>query len=157
MGRGNKMDRKEELMKRTINLAISTIKKGNTPFGAIVVKDGEIIAEAVNETTSSTDPTAHAELLAIRKAAKKLGRNDLSDCELYASGEPCTMCLSAIYYTGIKKVYVAYFQEEANQYGLGNPYVREQIKLSNEERDLKYIPLLPKDVEHPYERWKENN
>lgn|SRR5690606_6338008 len=151
------MGRKEELMKRTIELAISAIEKGNTPFGAIVVKDGEIIAEAANETTSSTDPTAHAELSAIRKAAKTLGRNDLSDCELYASGEPCTMCLSAIYYTGIKRVYVAYFQDEANKYGLGNPYVREQIKLSNEERDIKYIPLLPEGVKHPYECWKNNN
>lgn len=151
------MNRNEELMKRTIQLAISTIEKGNTPFGAIVTKDGKIVAEAVNETTSSTDPTAHAELVAIRKAAKKLGRNDLSDCELYASGEPCTMCLSAIYYTGIKKVYVAYFQEEATAYGLGNPYVRKQIALSNEERDIKYIPLLPENIEHPYKLWEENN
>lgn len=149
------MNINEELMKRTIQLAISTMDEGNTPFGAIIVKDGEIIAEAVNETTSSTDPTAHAELLAIRKAAKKLGSNDLSGCELYASGEPCTMCLSAIYFTGIKKVYVAYFQEEATEYGLGNPYVRKQLALSNEERDIKYIPLLPKNVEHPYELWKE--
>lgn len=142
------------IMKRTIELAIKTIDDGNTPFGAIVTKNGEIIAEAVNETTSSNDPTAHAEMLAIRKAAKVLKRNDLSDCELYASGEPCTMCLSAIYFTGIKKVYVAYEQEEATKYGLGNPYVREQLTLSNDERDIRYIALRPEGVPHPYKQWK---
>src|SRR5690625_3654636 len=107
---------KEEIMKKTIEIAISTIKAGNTPFGAIITKDGEIVAEAVNEVSSRTDLTAHAELSAIRKATKKLGRINLAGCELYASGEPCTMCLTAIYYAGIKKVYVAYSQEEAALY-----------------------------------------
>src|SRR5690625_672260 len=145
---------KEEMMKRTIELAISTIKDGNTPFGSIVTKDGEIISEAVNKITSEQDPTAHAELLAIQKATKKLGRSDLSDCELYASGEPCTMCLSAIYFAGIKEVYVAYPQEEATKYGFGNPYVREQLALPNDERDVRYVPLQPENYPHPYEEWK---
>jgi len=144
---------KEDVMKRTIDLAISTMKENNTPFASIVTKDGEIISEAVNKITSAKDPTAHAELLAIRKAAQQLGRSDLSDCELYASGEPCTMCLSAIYFAGIKKVYVAYPQEEANEHGIGNPYVREQLKLNNDERDIKYVQLRPDKSPHPYKEW----
>jgi len=146
--------KREKIMKRTIDLAISTISDGNTPFGAIVTKNGEIIAEAVNETTSSKDPTAHAELLAIRKAAKVLNSNDLSGCELYASGEPCTMCLSAIYFTGIQKVYVAYEQKEATKYNIGNPYVRQQLALSNDKRDIRYTLLLPKGAPHPYKHWQ---
>lgn len=146
--------KKEEIMKRTIDLAIKTIENGNTPFGAIIVKDGEIIAEAENKTISNNDPTAHAELLAIRKAAKVLKSNNLSECELYASGEPCTMCLSAIYFTGIKDVYVAYKQEEALKYGIGSTYIREQLRLSNEERDINYQLLQPEGVTHPYKEWK---
>lgn len=147
---------KEELMKKTIELAISTIDKGNTPFGAIITKNGEIIAAAVNEVTSSKDVTAHAELLAIRKATKKLGSIDLSNCELYASGEPCSMCLTAIYYAAIKTVYVAYPQEEAATYDIGNPYVHEQIALPREKRDLSYISLTPSDCKHPYKIWLQN-
>lgn len=143
----------KEIMKRTINLAISTMEKGNTPFASIVTRNGDVISEAVNKITSDQDPTAHAELLAIRKAAKVLGRSDLSDCELYASGEPCTMCLSAIYFSGIKKVYVAYPQEEANKHGVGNPYVREQLKLDNDERDIHYTIVQPGDTPHPYIEW----
>jgi|SRR5699024_5730673 len=144
----------DNIMKRTIEIALKTIDAGNTPFGAIVTKNGETIAEAFNETTSSNDPTAHAEMLAIRKAAKTLKTNDLSECELYASGEPCTMCLSAIYFTGIKRVYVAYEQAEATKYGLGNPYVRDQLTLSNDDRDIQYIRLRPEGVPHPYKQWK---
>ena len=144
---------KEDIMKRTINLAISTIKDGNTPFGAIIIKDGKVVAEAVNEVTSSNDITAHAELLVIRKATKKLARIDLSDCELYASGEPCKMCLTAIYYAGIKTVYVAYQQEVATEYKIGNSYVNDQMKLSKEKRDLTYTYLTPENIEHPYKVW----
>lgn len=145
---------KEDIMERTINLATSTIKDGNTPFGAIIMKEGKVIAEAVNEVSSSKDITAHAELLAIRKATKKLARTDLSDCELYASGEPCTMCLTAIYYAGIKTVYLAYQQEVANEYGIGNSYVSDQMKLAKKERDLTYTYLTPENIEHPYKTWK---
>lgn len=144
---------KEDIMKRTINLAISTIRDGNTPFGAIIMKDGEIIAEAMNEVSSTNDITAHAELLVIRKATKKLGRIELSDCELYVSGEPCTMCLTAIYYAGIKTVYVAYKQEIAKEYGIGDFYVSDQMGLSKKERDLTYIYLTPENIEHPYKTW----
>lgn len=144
----------EEIMKKTINLAISTIQDGNTPFGAIITKDGEIVAEAVNEVSSNNDVTAHAELMVIRKATKNMASTDLSNCELYASGEPCTMCLTAIYYAGIRTVYVAYPQEVASKYGIGNPYVSEQMERSKADRDLSYIYVLPKNIEHPYDVWK---
>lgn len=148
------MVKQKDVMKRTINLGISTMKDGNKPFGAIIMKDDEIIAEAVNKVSSTIDVTAHAELLVIRKAMKKLSRTDLSDCELYASGEPCTMCLTAIYYAKIKKVYVAYQQEDANKYGIGNSYVNEQMQLSKKDRDLNYIYITPEKIDNPYKKWQ---
>lgn len=145
---------KEEIMERAIELGLKAMDYGNTPFGAVIAKDGEIISEAMNKITSEHDPTAHAELLAISRATKKLGRADLSDCELYASGEPCTMCLSAIYFSGIKTVYVAYSKEEAAKYDIGSMYVRKQLQLPDQQRDIQYTFLQPENVKHPYKEWK---
>ncbi|SDI45549.1 nucleoside deaminase [Natribacillus halophilus] len=145
---------KEQFMDRAIEVACETIQRGNTPFGAVIVKDGEIISEEANEATSDNDPTAHAELLAIRTAGKKLGSESLAGCELYASGEPCPMCLGAIYNAGIEDVYVAYATEEAAEYGLASRYVYEQVAKPSAKRDIPFIPLKPEQSRHPYEVWK---
>ncbi|AXF57950.1 nucleoside deaminase [Salicibibacter kimchii] len=142
-------------MKKAIQLACDTVERGNTPFGAVIVKDGEILSEEANEATTEKDPTAHAELLAIREAAKNLRSENLSGCELYASGEPCPMCLGAIYAAGIQDVYVAYSLEEATEYGLASPYVYEQVAKPNDKRDVSFTALKPSNVEqHPYDVWK---
>ncbi|QQK81594.1 nucleoside deaminase [Salicibibacter cibi] len=146
---------KETFMRKAIQLACETVDHGNTPFGAVIVKDGKIISGEANEVASGNDPTAHAELLAIRTAGKQLGTENLAGYELFASGEPCPMCLGAIYAAGIENVYVAYSLEEAVEYGLASPYVYEQVAKPNDKRDISFIPLKPSLVEeHPYDVWK---
>lgn len=146
-----------EFMQLAIKLAYDNTKnKKGKPFGAVIVKNGEIVAKGVNDVLETHDPTAHAELLAIREACRTLGTSDLSDCELYASGEPCPMCLSAIYWANLKHVYYAYTSDEEEEYGLGTKYVYKQIGLPKEQRD---IPLIKLD-KHPQNKdpfilWKE--
>jgi guanine deaminase len=149
----------EKFIKQAIELAYENtkIKKGK-PFGALIVKDGKIVATGVNDVLETHDPTAHAELQAIRKACRTLNTSDLSDCELYASGEPCPMCLSAIYWAKLKDVYYAYTAEEEEEIGLGTEYVYHQIALPKEERDIK-LKELDKNLEekNPFALWKEIN
>jgi guanine deaminase len=147
----------EEFIQLAIELAYDNIKnKKGKPFGAIIVKDGEIVAKGVNNVLETHDPTAHAELEAIRKACRTLGTTDLSHCELYASGEPCPMCLSAIYWANLKNVYYAYTAEEEEEAGLGTGYVYQQVALPREERDIK-LKKLDKDPQrkNPFALWKE--
>ena len=99
--------KKEELMRKAIELSIENVANGGGPFGAVIAKDGEIIATGANRVTSQCDPTAHAEVSAIRAAASKLGTFNLSGCEIYTSCEPCPMCLGAIYWARLDKMYVS--------------------------------------------------
>ncbi|WP_231688096.1 nucleoside deaminase [Bacillus sp. FJAT-18017] len=149
----------QDFMQLAINLAYDNTKNQNgKPFGAVIVKDGEVIATGVNEVLTTHDPTAHAELLAIREACTALGTTDLSGCELYASGEPCPMCLSAIYWANLQHVYYAFTAEEEEEVGLGTQYVYQQIALPLEERDikLKRLDKNPQD-NNPFALWKELN
>ncbi|MFZ7942883.1 nucleoside deaminase [Neobacillus sp. 19] len=152
------MDHKE-FMQLAIELAYDNTKnKQGKPFGAVIVKDGEIIAKGVNDVLETHDPTAHAELLAIRHACRTLGTTDLSDCELYASGEPCPMCLSAIYWANLKNVYYCYTEQEEEEVGLGTKYVYQQIALPKEQRDIQIIKLDKNHSEkNPFVLWKEMN
>ena len=95
--------RKEDIMREAISLADNNVRNGGGPFGAVIVKDGKVVATGVNRVTANNDPTAHAEVSAIRNACKKLKTFDLSGCEIYSSCEPCPMCLGAIYWSRIKK------------------------------------------------------
>lgn len=131
-------------MKRAVQLAIDNVKNGGDPFGAVLVKDGEIVAEGINETHQTYDISGHAELLAIRRAQEKLQTLDLSGYVMYASGEPCPMCLGAMYMSGIKEGYYCASIEDAKQYGLGGSVViYDNLKRPREERDLvmKQMPL----------------
>ena len=101
------MRSKEQFMLKAIDLSKKSVENGGGPFGAVIVKDGKIIAEASNSVTKDNDPTAHAEINAIRLAAKKIGTFDLSGCEIYTSCEPCPMCLGAIYWARLDKIYFA--------------------------------------------------
>src|ERR1700680_1413628 len=105
-------------MTRAIQLSIDNVRSGRGgPFGAVVVKDGAIVAEGTNQVTSTNDPTAHAEVLAIRAACKKLGGFDLEGCEIYSSCEPCPMCLGAIYWARLFRVYLANAAADASKIG----------------------------------------
>lgn len=110
------------------------------PFGAVIVKDGKIIAKAHNQVLKKNDPTAHAEILAIRKACKKLKMHDLSDCILYTSCEPCPMCLSASIWANIKEIYYGNTKEDADKIGFRDNFIYRVFK-NKQETDFKKIPL----------------
>ncbi|MFM1655497.1 nucleoside deaminase [Brevibacillus sp. B_LB10_24] len=146
----------QEWIDQAIELAYENTKeKRGKPFGAIIVKDGEVIAKGVNDVLQTHDPTAHAELQAIRAAGQKLGTSDLSDCQLYASGEPCPMCLGAIYLSNLKEVYYAYTAEEEAAAGLGTQYYYEQLALPKHQRDiqLQHVKTNAGDRD-PFALWK---
>jgi tRNA(Arg) A34 adenosine deaminase TadA len=126
-------------------LAEDGIKKGGGPFGAVIVRNGEIISEAVNRVVYLNDPTAHAEILAIRQASKVSGTHSLGDCILYASCEPCPMCLGAIYWSGIKTVFFAAGRKDAEAAGFSDKYIYDEIALSAEKRHIKFSQLKEVD------------
>src|SRR5690625_1210561 len=128
----------DQFMQRAVQLAIENVKEGGGPFGAVLVKDGKIVAEGVNELHKKYDVSGHAELLAIRRAQEKLQTNDLSGYVMYASGEPCPMCLSAMYMAGIKEGYYCASIEDAAEVGIsGSVNIYEDLKKNRAERSLK--------------------
>lgn len=145
----------DQFMKRAVQLAIENVKEGGGPFGAVLVKDGKIVAEGVNELHKKYDVSGHAELLAIRRAQEKLQTNDLSGYVMYASGEPCPMCLSAMYMAGIKEVYYCASIEDAAEVGIsGSVNIYEDLKKNRAERSLKmkHMPL-EEGMEDPMKIW----
>jgi len=127
------------LLRHAIFLAKKSITDGGGPFGAIIARDGKIIAEANNMVVTSHDPTAHAEILVIRKAAAALKSHDLSDCIIYASCEPCPMCLGAIYWSGIKRVVYAACRKDAADAGFNDSLIYDEIILDPSERKIAFI------------------
>ncbi|MGX7420517.1 nucleoside deaminase [Carnobacterium gallinarum] len=122
-----------DYMKLAADATIDGMKKGfGGPFGATLVKDGEVIVSVSNTMMRDTDPSAHAEMVAIREACKKLGRIDLSDCEIYATCEPCPMCMGAILWAGIPKVYYSNTREDAAKHGFSDKHLREYLDGRNE-------------------------
>lgn len=128
---------KEELMKKAIERSSYGMNNNyGGPFGAVVVKNGEIVAEGFNNVTSSNDPTAHAEITAIRNACKKLNTFDLSGCELYTSCEPCPMCLAAIYWARIDKIYYANTKEDAANINFDDDFIYKEFDKEKSERSI---------------------
>ncbi|HOF97929.1 MAG TPA: nucleoside deaminase [Paludibacteraceae bacterium] len=148
------MEFQEKMMRKAIALSLENIKKGGGPFGAVIVKDGKIIATGVNRVTSNNDPTAHAEITAIRKAAGKLKNFDLSGCEIYTSCEPCPMCLGAIYWAHLDKMYFANTKADAQNAGFDDSFIYEEINLKPEDRKLKSQQLLREEALAAFETWK---
>lgn len=146
----------DQFMKKAVELANQNVDEGGTPFGAVLVRNGKVIAEGVNELHKKFDVSGHAELVAIRKAQEQLQTNDLSGSIMYASGEPCPMCMTAIYYAGIDTVYYAGSIEEAKQAGMGTSvYIYNQLALPREERSVKMIHMPVKGEEKdPLDYWK---
>lgn len=145
---------KEELMLRAIALSVENVSKGGGPFGAVIVRDGEIVATGVNRVTALCDPTAHAEVSAIRAAAGKLGTFDLSGCEIYASCEPCPMCLGAIYWARLDKLYYAGTQQDAKEAGFDDSFIYTELSLEPGERSLKSETFLRSEAFKAFEDWK---
>ena len=132
-----------EIMRLGIEEARKTMKQDiGGPFGAVVVKDGEVVAVSSNHVLANNDPTAHAEVMAIRKACEKLGTHDLSGCEIYATGYPCPMCLSAIIWANIKKVYVCGMPEDAEKIGFRDDFIYRYIQDKMQDDDVLAIEEL---------------
>lgn len=141
---------------RAIELANQNVTAGGGPFGAIIVRKGEIIAEGVNRVTETNDPTAHAEVQAIRKACEKLNNFDLSGCEIYSSCEPCPMCFSAIYWAHISKVFYAATHNDAEDAGFDDAHIYREVRLKPLERSIPFIKIDHPQKQIPFENWIKN-
>lgn len=142
-------------MERAVQLAVDNVRVGGDPFGAVLVKDCTIISEGVNELHKHFDVSGHAELLAIRRAQQKAQTNDLSGYTMYASGEPCPMCLSAMYFVGITDVYYCQSVSEAVEVGLNrSKIIYDDLAKANEEREIvkKQMPLQ-QEQQNPMKEW----
>ncbi len=141
-------------LERCIELAKAQADSGQGgPFAALVVKNGEIIAEGCNKVTSTNDPSAHAEVVAIRNACQKLGSFQLDDCEIYTSCEPCPLCLGAIFWARPKAVYFAATRAQAAAAGFDDEFIYEQIKLGGAARRIPFLHRPLESANHPFEHW----
>ena len=144
---------KDEFMRRAIRLSLDNVKKGGGPFGAVIVKDGRIISTGTNNVIAKNDPTAHAEIDAIRRAAKNLKDFDLSSCELYTSCEPCPMCLSAIYWARISRIYYGNTKKDAAKIGFRDDFIYHEIDKPMHKRKLKITQHLRDEAMMSFEMW----
>jgi tRNA(Arg) A34 adenosine deaminase TadA len=149
---------REEFMKMAILLAAKNVEDGNGgPFGAVVIKDDELVASARNEVTSTDDPTAHAEVVAIRRACKILGTYQLQGCDIYTSCEPCPMCLGAIYWARPDKVYFAASRKDAAASGFDDDLIYREIELDPMERMIPFINKMRDEALKAFRKWDNSN
>ena len=142
-----------ELLLRAVEIAVEGIHKGGGPFGAVVARDGEIISEAFNEVVNSADPTAHAEILAIRKACEQIRSHTLIDCTLYTSCEPCPMCLGAIYWAGIKNVIYAANRIDAEKAGFSDKFIYEEMLKDAVKRKVRFRKIEDINGKEAFRVW----
>ena len=148
------MENNEKFMRLAIEKSLESVDNCGGPFGAVVVKDGEVVAVASNSVTLDNDPTAHAEVNAIRMACKKLGTFDLSGCEIYASCEPCPMCLASIYWARIGKLYYANTKVDADKIGFSDSFIYEEFAKPESERSIKVVKMLRNEAIKAFENWE---
>jgi tRNA(Arg) A34 adenosine deaminase TadA len=148
------MENGKKFLRRAVELALESINNGGGPFGAVITKDDKIISEAYNKVVLSSDPTAHAEVLAIRQAASALSTHNLDKCTLYTSCEPCPMCLGAIYWSGIKKVYYACNRSDAEEAGFSDNQIYEEIALDPENRKISFIRINDSGAKEVFRKWE---
>lgn len=149
----NESDKK--FMQRAIELAEAGMDaNAGGPFGCVIAKDGEIIGEGCNRVTSTNDPTAHAEIVAVREACQKLGAFQLDGCVIYTSCEPCPMCLGAIYWARPERVYFACTREDAANIGFDDRFIYEELEKANDERHLQIINLMRDEALTVFRKWQ---
>jgi guanine deaminase len=147
-----------EFMREAIRLSASNLgKPSGGPFGAVVVKDGKIVGKGANSVTSTNDPTAHAEVVAIRDACKNLGTFQLDGCDIYSSCEPCPMCLGAIYWARPARLFYAANREDAALAGFDDSYIYKQVSLEPDRRDLPTVNLIPEEAIAVFKVWIETD
>lgn len=145
----------EELMREAIRLSEENIKNNGGPFGAVIARDGKIIATGVNRVTAHNDPTAHAEVNAIREACHKLGTFDLSGCQIYSSCEPCPMCLGAIYWAHLDRIYFGNNKADAKDIGFDDSFIYDEMALPRGERKLHSEALLEEEALKAFKEWND--
>ena len=146
---------KDELMREALRLSEENVQNGGGPFGAVIARGGEIIATGVNRVTANCDPTAHAEVSAIRAAAQKLGTFNLSGCEIYSSCEPCPMCLGAIYWARLDRLFYGNTKADAARIGFDDAFIYKELALPLSERTLRAEQLLGKEALATFEAWEQ--
>lgn len=142
-------------LRAAIDLALANVRSGGRPFGAVLVQDGEVVATGVNEILRSGDPTAHAELLAVRAASQKLGTPRLDGSVVYASGQPCPMCMAAMRLAGVSVVYFAYSNEDGEPHGLSTAALAAELARPPAEQTMaiRHLPVRPSDGTDLYAEW----
>ena len=142
-----------KFMKRAIELSIKSVNSGTGPFGAVIVKENKIISEGFNTVTINNDPTAHAEIVAIRKACKGLDSFSLKDCDLYTTCEPCPMCLSAIYWARINKIYYANTRSDADKIDFSDALIYEELNKTIQERKIPMHQIMRDEALKAFDLW----
>lgn len=143
-----------KFMQRAIELAQLSVQNGGGPFGAVIVKENRIVGEASNSVTLNNDPTAHAEVSAIRNACSNLKTFDLNGCQVYTSCEPCPMCLSAIYWARIDKIFYGCTKDDAKNIGFDDSFIYEQIELKPENRTIPASQILHTEALSAFRMWE---
>ena len=144
---------KNQFMFRAIELSIESVKKGGGPFGSVIVKDKKIISEGFNQVTTTNDPTAHGEIVAIRKACKNLNNFNLSGCELYSTCEPCPMCLSAIYWARIDKIYYANTRDDAQKIDFDDSFIYSEFQKNINKGKISMTQIMRNEALKAFELW----
>ena len=147
-------DKLNYFMARAIELSRDSVKSNGGPFGCVIVKNDEIIAEGANEVTKSNDPTAHAEIVTIRSACEKLNTFDLKDCEIFTSCEPCPMCLSAIYWSHINKIYYGNTRLDAAKIGFDDNFIYQELNLNLKKRKIPLQQINKNEAIKAFEEWE---
>ena len=142
-----------KFMQRAIELSIKSVNQGTGPFGAVIVKENKIISEGFNNVTSANDPTSHAEIVAIRSACKSLNNFSLEDCILYTTCEPCPMCLSAIYWAHIDKIYYANTRNDAQKIDFSDALIYEELSKTIKERKIPMHQMMRDEALKVFEMW----
>ena len=151
------MENQKKFMREAIRLSIENVQSGNGgPFGTVIVKNGNIIASGVNKVTQSSDPTAHAEIVAIRSACETLGTFQLVGCEIYCSCEPCPMCLGAIYWARPDRIYFANTKEDAADINFDDNFIYNELDVSTSQRKLPTTQLLRDEAQMAFTQWRES-
>ena len=145
----------KEFMQMAIDASIQNVKNGGGPFGAVIVRNGEVIATGVNRVTANNDPTAHAEVSAIRSACAQLGTFHLQDCVIYTSCEPCPMCLSAIYWSGITRIYYGNTAQDADDIGFSDKFIYDELATPMSQRSIPVQNIMRDEALSAFRAWEE--
>ena len=147
----------EDFARQAIEIAVENVRNGGGPFGAVIVRNGQVVSHGANRVTASNDPTAHAEVQAIRDACRKLNTFELADCELYTSCEPCPMCLGAIYWARLKAVYYCSVREDAAAAGFDDSFIYDEVPLNPGARKITFKNLLRKEGAASFAAWNQKS